>query len=137
MKKRYIALIVVAVVLVLVIVFFAQATTIYSTQVVAAKEGGQLGIAPFTDRVDFGDVPIGTQINKTVTLTNEGGNANNIKVFIMGGIGDFLEVEPRSFTLEPGEEQDIIFTISIPASAEPGHKFSGRIIILKLPKSLW
>lgn len=137
MNKRYIALIIVAVVLVLAVIFFAQATTIYSTQVVAAEKGSMLGIAPFTDRVDFGDVPVGTEINKTVTLTNEGSNPNNIKVFVMGGIGDFLEVEPRSFTLEPGDQQDIIFTIDIPASAEPGHKFSGRIIILKLPKSLW
>jgi len=137
MKKRYIALIVVAVVLVLVITFLAQSLTVYRTQVVASEEGGTIGIAPFTDRVDFGDIPQGLTVNKVITLENQGSTPNYIRVFIMGSIGAFIDVEPNSFTLEAGERQDIELELTMPASAEPEKKFTGRVIILRLPKRLW
>lgn len=137
MKKRYIALITVAVVLVLAITFLVQALTIYPAQVIAKEAGSALGIAPFTDRVDFGDVPQGSIVAKELILENEGSIPNNIKVFIMGSIGAFIEVEPKSFTLEAGERQEIELELTMPASAEPEKKFTGRVIILRLPKRLW
>ena len=137
MKKRYIALIAVGVVLVLAIVFFVQATTIYSSQVIAKEAGSAIGIAPFTDRIDFGDIPQGNTVSKVITLENEGTVPNYIRVFIMGSIGSLVEVEPSSFTLEEGESQDVELTLTMPASAEPEKKFSGRVFILRLPKALW
>lgn len=137
MKKRYIALIAVGVVLVLAVVFFAQALTLYPTQVVATEEGSPIGIAPFTDRVDFGDIPLGSTITKTIILENQGTVANYIKVFLIGSIGVMVDIEPNSFTLEAGESQDVNLRITIPASAKPGQKFTGRVIILRLPKAWW
>lgn len=137
MKKRYIALIAVAVVLVLVAVILAQATTIYSAQVIAGEEGSQIGIAPFTDRIDFGDIPVGVSITKDITLENHGSVDNNVKVFVMGSIGTFMEITPRSFTLEAGEVQNVELALAMPMSAEPGQKFTGRVIILRIPRSLW
>ena len=137
MKKRYIALIAVGVLLVLAIAFFVQATTIYSSQVIAKEKGSAIGIAPFTDRVDFGDVPQGMTVTKVITLENEGGTPNYIRVFITGSIGSLVEVEPKSCTLEEGESQDIELELTMPASAEPEKKFSGRVFILRLPKALW
>ena len=55
----------------------------------------------------------------------------------MGSIGAFIDIEPTSVTLEEGERQDIYLRITVPASAEPGQKFTGRVIILRLPKRLW
>ncbi len=137
MKKRYIALIAVGVVLVLTIVFFVQATTIYSSQVIAKEKGSAIGIAPFTDRVDFGDIPLGLTVTKVISLENEGSTPNFIRVFIMGSISSLVDVEPSSFTLEPGESRDIDLELTMPASAEPEKKFTGRVIILRLPKALW
>ncbi len=137
MKKRYIALIAVGVVLVLAMVFFAQATTIYSSQVIAKPKDDPIGIAPFIDRVDFGDIPQGETVSKVITLENEGSTPNYIRVFIMGSIGSMVDVEPSSFTLEEGESQDIVLRLTMPASAEPEKKFTGRVIILRLPRALW
>ncbi len=137
MKKRYIALIAVGVLVLLAVVFLVQAMTIYSTQAIAAEVGEPIGVAPFTDRVDFGDIPQGSTVTKIITLENEGTVPNSIRVFIMGSIGSMVDIEPRSLTLEEGESQDIVLRLTMPASAEPEKKFSGRVIILRLPKALW
>ena len=126
--------------LVLVIVYFAQATAIYSAQAVAVEpveEGGTFGIAPYTDRVDFGDIPAGSSLSKEISQENQGSVPNNIRVFTMGSIGSFIEITPESFTLEAGETQTVELEITMPASATPGQKFTGRIIILRFPKRLW
>ena len=137
MKKRYIALIAVGVVLVLAIAFFVQATTIYSSQVIAKPKGDAIGMAPFTDRVDFGDIPQGQAVTKELILENEGTVANSIRIFIIGGIGGFIDIDPASFSLEPGESQNVKLRLTMPATAEPEKKFSGRVIILRLPKTIW
>ncbi len=137
MKKRYIALIAVGVLVLLAVVFLVQALTIYPAQVIAKEMGSPIGIAPFTDRVDFGDIPQGSTMTKVISLENEGSTPNYIRVFVMGSIGNLVEVEPSSLTLEEGESQDIELTLTMPASAEPEKKFSGRVIILRLPKALW
>jgi len=124
-------------VLVLAITFFVQAMTTYSVQVVAKEKGSTIGFAPFTDRVDFGDIPQGSTIIRSITLENQGSVPNYIRVFIMGSVGAFIKVEPDSFTLEAGEKQEIELELTMPASAEPEKKFTGRIIILQLPKRLW
>ena len=116
MKKRYIALIAVAVVLVLVITFVVQAMTIYSAQVVAKGEGSSIGMAPFTDRVDFGDVPQGSTMTKTISLENEGTVPNYIRVFIVGSIGVMVDIQPNSFTLEAGESREVELELTMPAS---------------------
>ncbi len=137
MKTRYIALIAVGMVLILAITFFAQATTIYSAQVVAKEKGSPIGMAPFTDRVDFGDIPRGSSITKAIILENQGTFPNSIRVFVQGSIAKFIEVTPSSYILEAGETVEIKLAIFIPESATPEQKFTGRVIILRLPKRLW
>ncbi len=136
-KKRYTALIALGVLLLLVVTFLFQALTIYPSQVIAKAAGEAIGINPLTDRIDFGDIPQGQSIGKTVIMENEGAVPNQINVFIIGGIGDLVKVEPSSFTLEPGESRDIDMRLTMPASATPEKKFTGRVFILRLPKRLW
>jgi hypothetical protein len=134
MKKWQIILTVVIVILAIAGFFFWRSTTIYSAQAVTVVSGSTIGIAPFTDRVDFGDIPQGDTISKTVTLTNSGNNSNSIKIYILGSISQMITVTPgKSFAIGAGESQDINFQLAMPASAAVGKKFTGRIIILKLP----
>ena len=134
MKMRYIALITAGVVLVLVSTFFIQATTVYSSQVIAKEAGGAIGIAPFTDRIDFGDVPQGAEVAKTLIMVNNGTVPNQITIFIIGGIADLVKIQPSSVTLEPGDEIEVQFRLKMPASVPPEKKYSGRVIVLRLPK---
>jgi len=134
MKKRYVVLVAVVFVLVLAGTFFGRATTIYSAMVVAKAAGEPIGMAPFTDRVDFGDVPQGESTTKGITLENEGENDNSIKVFITGSISSLVDIKPSSsFTIAAGEIKEIRLRLRMPASAEPETKFTGRIFILRLP----
>lgn len=134
MKKWQIAVVVIAVILAVAIFFLTRITTMYSTQVVAIEAGGSIGVAPFTDRVDFGDVPQGDSISKTIILENNGDNNNTIKVYILGSISQLIEPTPGySFEINAGQTKNLVLSLSMPASAPVGKKFTGRIIILKLP----
>jgi len=138
MKKRYIALIALGVVVVLALTFLVQATTIYDSQVIAKEAGSAVGIAPFTDRIDFGDIPQGTSVGKTLVLENAGTVPNQIIIFVIGGISDLVKVEPSSsFALEAGETQEVDFRLTMPASIQPEKKFTGKIIVLRLPRAIW
>ena len=134
MKKRYYIIFAVVFVLAIAGVFFGRATTIYSSQVVVTEKGTNIGMAPFTDRVDFGDLPQGTGISKTITLDNNGDSDNRIKIYTMGSIWSFVEIQPgKSFTLAGGTSQDIVLKITVPETAPVGRKYTGRIFIMRLP----
>ena len=137
MKKRYIAFIALGVLLLLAVTFIFQALTIYDSQVIAKEEGSPVGIAPFTDRIDFGDIPQGSSVGKTLILENAGAVPNQINIFVIGGIGDLIKVEPKSVTLEPGESAEIDFRLTMPASAPVDKKYSGKVFILRLPLRIW
>lgn len=137
MKKRYIAFLTLGVVLVLAVTFFIQATTIYSSQVIAKAAGEPIGIAPFEDRIDFGDIPQGAGVAKTLVMENQGAVPNQIIIFIIGNINDLVVIEPSSFTLETGETREVDFRLTMPASIEPEKKYTGKVIVLRLPKRAW
>ena len=137
MKKRYIAFIALGVLLLLVVTFLFQAMTIYDTQVIAKEAGGAMGVAPFTDRIDFGDIPQGATIGKTLILENAGTVPNQVNIFIIGNIGDLVKVQPGSLTIEPGETKEVDFELTMPASAPVEKKYTGKVFILRLPKRLW
>ena len=137
MKKRYIAFIALGVLVVLVGTFLVQATTIYNSQVIVKEAGSAIGIAPFTDRIDFGDIPQGSGVGKTLLMENQGTVPNQISIFVIGGIGELVKVEPTSLSLEPGETAEVEFRLTMPASATPEKKYSGKVIVLRLPRAIW
>ena len=137
MKKRYIGFIALGVVLILAVTFLIQAMTIYDSQVIVKEAGAAIGIAPFTDRIDFGDIPQGAAIGKTLVLENDGAVANYITIFIIGNISDLVRIEPSSFSLEPGESAEVDFKMQMPASATPEKKYTGKVIVLRLPKAFY
>jgi hypothetical protein len=134
MKKWHIILGVFLVVLVIAIFFFVRSSNIYSAQVVAVEAGSSIGMAPFTDRVDFGDVPLGVNVSKTIILENNGNNDNTIKLYILGSISQLIKPQQGySFEIKAGQSVNLVLQLTMPASAPVGKKFSGRIIILRLP----
>ena len=137
MKKRYIAFIALGVVLLLVVTFLFRALTIYDTQVIAVEAGEPIGINPLTDRIDFGDIPQGQGVGRTLILENAGTVPNQINIFIIGSIGDLVKVQPGSLTIEPGETKEVNFRLTMPASATPERKYSGKVFILRLPLGVW
>ena len=70
-RRRYLVLAALGMLLFLVGVFFYQSTTIYSSQVIVKPAGDPIGINPFDDRVDFGDVPQGSAVSKTLVFTTK------------------------------------------------------------------
>jgi len=136
-SKRYIALIALGILLLLAVTFLFQALTIYDTQVIAKATGEPIGMAPFTDRIDFGDIPQGEGVGKTLIMVNEGSVPNQVMIFIIGNIGDLVTVNPDSVSLAPGETVEVDFDLSMPVSAPPEKKYSGKVFVLRLPKRLF
>lgn len=136
-QKRYIALIAVGVVLLLVVTFLFQATTIYDSQVIAKEAGSAIGINPLGDRIDFGDIPQGATIGKTLILENAGTVPNQVNIFVIGNIGDLVDIVPSSVTLGAGEKAEVDFELTMPVSATPEKKYTGKVFVLRLPKRLW
>ena len=132
-RRRYLVLAALGMLLFLVGVFFYQSTTIYSSQVIVKPAGDPIGINPFDDRVDFGDVPQGSAVSKTLVFNNEGTVPNQVRIFIIGGVGQFVKVAEKTFTLQPGEEKEVRFELIMPPSATPEEKFTGRVIVVRLP----
>lgn len=134
MKKWHIAVAVFVVILAVAIFFFIRISNIYSAQVIAVEAGAPIGISPYTDRVDFGEVPQGKSITKSIILENNGDNDNTIKLYILGSISQLIEPTPGySFDIKAGQTFELVLRLTMPASAEPGKKFSGRIIVIRLP----
>ena len=119
--------------LLLVALFGYQSTTTYPSQVIVKPAGDPIGINPLEDRVDFGDVPQGATVSKVLNFTNEGSVPNYIKIFVMGSIGDLVTVDDSSFTLKKGEEKDVRFQLIMPPSAPVDKKYSGRVVVIRLP----
>lgn len=132
-RKRYIGFIALGVVVLLAVTFLFQAMTIYNSQAIAKEEGSAIGINPLTDRIDFGDIPQGVSVAKTLILENQGTVPNQVIIIVIGSIGDLVKVVPSSLTLEPGETKEVNFQLNMPASAPPEKKYSGKIFVLRLP----
>ena len=132
-RPLYLVLAAVGMLLFLVGVFLYQSTTIYPSQVIVKSEGDPIGINPFDDRVDFGDVPQGSSVSKTLTFNNEGTVPNQVRIIIIGSVGQFIKIPEKSFNLQPGEEKSVRFELVMPPSATVDEKFTGRVIVVRLP----
>ena len=131
--RRYLVLGTLGMIVLLVAVFFYLSTTVYQSQVIVKPSGDPIGINPLEDRVDFGDVPQGSAVSKTLEFNNEGTVPNKVRIIVMGGISDLVKVPEKSFTLQPGEQKSVEFELVMPPSATPEEEFTGRVIVVRLP----
>ena len=49
-------------------------------------------------------------------MVNNGGGDNYIVIFLVGGIGDLVEIDPNFFTLKSGDEVEVQFRLIVPPS---------------------
>ncbi len=94
---------------------------------------GKVGINPLTDSLDFGDLSRGTSAVRRVDLKN--GIAVPVYVIIWetGDLSDLMKESKNFFVLKPGTEEKVEFSTYIPASAEIGKNYTGRVYLFKIP----
>ena len=109
----------------------AQSTSMYSATVLVTESSH--GIAPPGNPFDFGDLPPTASIEHKITLENDGKLDTYVMIIVSGEIRDFLEIEDAFFNLEPGQEREILVKLSVPATAEPGKRYDGRVVVTYLP----
>ncbi|MDO8615492.1 MAG: hypothetical protein Q7T33_07105 [Dehalococcoidia bacterium] len=109
----------------------ARSTSTYSASVLVTET--RHGIADPKSLFDFGDLPPTASIDHKLTLKNDGKVDTYVMIGVFGGIRDFLNIEDAFFSLKPGEERQILVKLSLPATAEPGKEYSGRVVITRLP----
>ncbi len=109
----------------------AQSTSIYSASVLVTETSH--GIAPPGNPFDFGDLPPTASIEHKLTLENDGRMDTYVTIIVFGEIRDFLDIEDAFFNLESGEEREILVKLTVPATAEPGKRYDGRVVLTRLP----
>lgn len=109
----------------------AASTSIYTARV-QVVDGGAVGIPPPIQNLDFGDVPRGASVERTILFENQGRIPTAVLLFEWGGPRDFMGIGDAFFLLDPGEEKKVRFEVSPPFSAE-SKTYSGRVIVLRVP----
>lgn len=105
----------------------------YAAQVKTIEGEGKVGINPTTERLDFGDLSRGTASVRTVSIKNETGVPFFVTVFKTGSIRSLMKLQRNNFILREGEEAQLEFSTYMPASADIGHLYTGRVFIFKVP----
>ncbi len=105
----------------------------YRAHVLVVAGEGRVGINPTTESLDFGDLSRGTSAIRRVNIENNTPIPMWIAVVRTGGIGELMDLNRNYFTM-PGLTRDRIeFTVYMPASAEIGKTYSGRVYIFRIP----
>lgn len=105
----------------------------YSAQVLAVEGKGRVGLNPTTERLDFGDLSPGTSAMRRIEIKNESPIPMRIVVFRFGAVSDLIDLNKNYFVLKPDSEEKIEFSVFMPASAEIGKLYKGRVFVFKIP----
>lgn len=122
---------------ILVIFLFAFYVTLdankYRAEVRVIEGEGKVGVNPTTESLDFGDLSRGTQAVRRVNLENGTVMPMYVLAWKFGKLSELMNVSKSSFRLAPKEKTQIDFTTYIPASAETGAQYTGRVYLFKIP----
>jgi len=105
----------------------------YRAQVRVIEGEGRAGVNPTTASLDFGDLSRGVTAVRRVNIVNGTFVPMFVTIVRTGSITDLVDVSKNNFKLKPGEETRIEFSNYIPASAEIGKIYTGRVYIFKIP----
>ena len=105
----------------------------YVAQVRVVEGEGRVGVNPTTELLDFGDLSRGATVIRRVELQNGTFMPIFVVVVKTGSIADLIDIDENYFELKPGEETKIEFKNFIPASAEVGRVYNGRVYLFKIP----
>lgn len=105
----------------------------YKAMVRVIEGEGKVGINPTDQALDFGDLSRGTSAVRKVTLENNSFLPIKVVTWRRGAIADLMDIDKSSFRLEKGAKETIEFTTYIPASAEIGKIYQGKVVIFRIP----
>ena len=105
----------------------------YDAVVKVVEEGGEIGVNPMTERLDYGDLPKGNGLMRFVTIENGGEMDVYVKIVKTGNISDLIEINKNNFVLSSGDSAKIELLLEMPISADK-EGYEGKVIIFKLPK---
>jgi hypothetical protein len=105
----------------------------YEATVHVISGEGRVGVNPTTERLDFGDLSPGTAAVRRVTIQNGTPIPMYVAVFRIGRINELMELDQNFFVMPKGAEEQLEFTVYMPASATDGDTLGGRVYIFKIP----
>jgi hypothetical protein len=120
----------------LFLLFVWRSSSSYSAQVLVIDETGVVGLSPYTDRLDFGDLPRGGSATMPMTLENSGPLPARFAIVATGDIRQFIEMSDAFFVLDPGETKTVEFVTVVPGSAE-AKKYTGKVYVVRMPWFPW
>ena len=107
----------------------------YEAVVNVLEQNEKVGINPTSDRLDYGDLPKGKRLSRSIVIENNG----NINIYVIvlktGSISEIIKISRNNFVLNSGDKEKIELPLELPISADK-NKYDGRIIIFKIPKLL-
>lgn len=121
-------------VIILVLAFFVfeiASGSSYKMTVNVIDKSNFIGVNPSTELLDFGDLAKNYNAVKYVKIANTGKIPSYMLILGTGEISKFIEKGETFFSVSPGEEKEISFTINIPPTAE-NKKYNGKIYIFHL-----
>ena len=133
MTKGEKILAIVLAVIFLFIFYIALDANKYQATVLVIEGEGRVGVNPTTERLDFGDLSPGTSAVRRVDIENGTGIPIYVAIVRFGSINDLMKMSKSSFVLQAGKDEQIEFTVYMPASAPIGEKLTGRVFIFKIP----
>ncbi len=127
--------IILSVIGIIIVVQFLNAAK-YSALVQVIDEN-RIGVNPSGNSLDFGDLPRDKDAIRDVDLQNR--SPYKIPTYVMvwklGAIADFIKVDRNYFTVEPGQNAKLEFSIHIPNTADYKY-YKGKVLIFQIPK-IW
>lgn len=103
----------------------------YSAQMYVV-DTGTIGIPPPIESLDFGDMPRGAAIERSIAVENDSPIPLRVFVFAWGDIRDLISIDDAFFRVGPGDDHTIILEARAPASAE-AKKYDGRVAVVQMP----
>ncbi len=134
-RRRWTLYAVLFIVAVFALFAWCSATT-YDATVLVTEEGSGIGLSPYTDRVDFGDLPQGGGATIPLTLENNSRLPTRFFVVATGDIRQFIRMNDAFFLLDSGDTKVVEFSVGIPITAAP-QRYTGKVYIFKIPWSPW
>ncbi|TSC69303.1 MAG: hypothetical protein G01um101466_91 [Parcubacteria group bacterium Gr01-1014_66] len=106
----------------------------YRATVRVIEGEGRVGINPTTEALDFGDLSPGTSAVRRVALSNQTPIPMLVVILKTGTIASLIKNEKNFFALTPRTEDQIDFSLYMPASGEIDRVYDGRVYLFKIPK---
>ncbi|MFZ2969939.1 MAG: hypothetical protein WA063_02220 [Minisyncoccia bacterium] len=105
----------------------------YEAVVRVVEQGGDVGVNPMTDRLDYGDLPKGNSASRFISIENNGTMAIYVKIVKNGNIGELIKISKNDFELKPGEKEKLELSLSLPISADR-EEYKGGVTVFKIPR---